>query len=116
MNLIKKVLAILLIIGPFAYAADVRILPLRGPMGSVNVDVPNGSAIGYEMDVRGQKAICVKNFQSTTIYIGSSTVDANNGYPLFNQGDVVCMDLTHGTTIYLFGTAASQKARILIAK
>ncbi len=109
-------LAIVVILSIPLFSEDVRILPLTGPIGSYKISPPNGSAGGYLMTHKGQKAICFKSSSATDVYIGSSTVNTANGFPFFEVGDSMCADLASGTTVYFYGDGASADIRVFVSQ
>lgn len=113
----KKAILFLLLASPaFADLNEIKILPLDGPVASVKISPPNGSAGAYRMDYPGQKAVCFQNNSSVVVYIGSSTVSSSNGYPLSSSGTSICMDLRGGTTVYMYGDGASADIRAIVAR
>jgi len=67
----------------------------------------------------GRKSIMIKNLESVTLYIGSSTVSANTsatgGYPLA-QNDVFKGDIGENTIIYGILAAGSGNCSVLEAR
>lgn len=115
--MVKRLLLLSLLFAGSAFALDsVIILPLDGPIGSAKISPANGSATAYRMDFPGQKAICFQNITSVDVYLGSSTVSNTNGYPLLDQGSVLCGDLKGGTTVYFYGAGASADIRAFFAR
>jgi len=110
-------LLLLIAIGFSIGASDVRVIPMRGPIGTVKISPPNGSAAAYRMDFSGQKSICLRNVTTVDVYISSaSSIAFSDGFPLFTTGDTICYDLTSGTTIYFYGDGAGAEVRATMSK
>ena len=96
---------------------SVRILPLKGPISTAQINPPNGSSVAYLMDFSGQKSICFQNAASTEVFIGSHTaITSTNGWGLYNKGDTLCTDLKGGTTIFFYGNGASADIRAIMVR
>jgi len=114
--IILFLIAIIIGIVGWAWPEDMRILPMRGPIGTAKISPANGSATAYRMDFSGQKVICLQSVATTSVYIGSHTAISTNGWGLLNKGDSICIDLQGGTTIYLVGDGAGADVRAIIAR
>lgn len=107
---------IILAIGWAVSATNVRILPMRGPIGTAKISPGNGSATAYRMDFKGQKSICFRSVNNVDVYISSASSIGTDGFPLFTKGDTICYDLAGGTTLYFHGDGANSDIRATMAK
>lgn len=98
-----------------AAISDVNVLPMPGPIGTAKISPPNGSAGAYRMDFPGQKAICFKSASATDVYFGSSTV-LTSGFPFFEIGESLCLDLAGGTTFYFYGNGSGGDIRAIFSR
>ena len=108
--------ALILSIISISNADDVRVLPLRGPLGTAKISAGAGSSTAYRMDFPGQAAICFQTATTTDVFISSASAIGADGWGLYNAGDNICLDLTSGTTVYFYGSGGTGDVRAVFAR
>ncbi len=113
----KIIFALVLIISSPVFSLDtVRIAPMRGPIGTVQISPPNGSAVEYQMTYSGQKTITFVNNTSVVVYIGSHTDIGTSDFPLLQKGSSISLDLKNGESIFFYGAGAGADVRAIFAR
>jgi hypothetical protein len=80
--------------------------------GSVTVTTTAAELFASGSALSGRKYIAIHNTGSVTVYIGGASVTTSNGVPVY-PGDTVVRAIETGSTVAIYGIAASSNAVIV---